>query len=154
MITPHGPITVGEIADDSITNAKINSAAAIEGSKLADDSIVDAKINSAAAIKGSKLDPDMTNGVIGIAAGYKIARGQKTTVTSADDVDTSLSSVVAAVANMDDDPELNAAWATAVVSATAGHITIKTWKPTSNTDPTPIAATVYDKKVNWIAIGT
>ena len=137
MITPHGPVTVGEIADDSITNVKINSSA---------------------AIAGSKLDPDTTNEVIGVAAGYKIARGQVTTSTASDTVVTGLTTVVAAVAVLDDDPVLTAAWATASIgdqaaAPAAGSIYIKTWMPTSTSVTDPVAATTFTKKVNWIAIG-
>ncbi len=36
----------------------------------------------------------------------------------------------------------------------AGSVYIKTWQPTAANDVTPIAATTFGKKVNWIAIGT
>lgn len=96
--------------------------------------------------------------VAGIAAGYKIARGQKTTVTAADTVVTGLTSVVAVVATLESDPVLTCAYATAAIgdqagAPAAGSIYIKTWMPTSNADPTPIAATTFSKKVNWIAVG-
>lgn len=94
----------------------------------------------------------------GVAAGYKIARGQQTTVAAVDTVVTGLTTVVAVVASYDDDP----GDANLLVSATignqagapaAGSIIIKTWK-TDGVDPTPVAATAFGKKVNWIAVGT
>ena len=50
-----GTIAAGNIADNSITNAKINASAAIAKSKLAALDIVNADINSSAAIAKSKL---------------------------------------------------------------------------------------------------
>lgn len=93
--------------------------------------------------------------VSGIAAGYKIARGQAAAVTGSSTVATGLTTVVAAVANMDDDPVVDPEFATASIgdqagSPAAGSIILKTWKTLGGT---PVAGTVA-KKVNWIAIGT
>lgn len=57
------------IADDLLTNAKINSAAAIEKSKLAALNIVDADVDAAAAIAMSKLVLAITNAEVAAAAG-------------------------------------------------------------------------------------
>ena len=97
--------------------------------------------------------------VAGLAAGYSLARGQATTASASDTVVTGLSTVVAAVANLEDAPVVGCDRAQAVIgdqagAPAAGSILIKTYKPTATNDATPIAATTTGKKVNWIAIGT
>lgn len=95
----------------------------------------------------------------GVAAGYKVARGQATTVAAADTIVTGLATVVAVIASLESDPTDNPFMATAQIgdqagSPAAGSIIIKTWQNTTGTDPTPAAATTFGKKVNWLAIGT
>lgn len=97
--------------------------------------------------------------VAGVAAGYKVARGQATTATASDTVVTGLATVVSAVASLDSDPVDDPFMCTCSIgdqagSPAAGSILIKTWKNTGGTDPTPTAATTFSKKVNWIAVGT
>lgn len=84
---------------------------------------------------------------------YKVAFGQQTTVAAADSVVTGLSTIVCVVASLDSDLVDDPSWCTAVKPSSGGTITIKTWKNTSGTDPTPAAATTFGKKVNWIAVG-
>lgn len=101
----------------------------------------------------------VANPVNGVAGGYKIARGQLTTVTAADTVVTGLATVVSVVACLDSDPTDDPEWVSATIgdqagSPAAGSVIIKTWKNTGGTDPTPVAATTFSKKVNWIAVGT
>jgi hypothetical protein len=98
-------------------------------------------------------------GVGAVAAGYKLARGQATTVTASDTVVTGLVTVVSAVASLEDAPVIGADRAQAAIgdqagTPAAGSILIKTFKPTGTGDATPIPATTFTKKVNWIAIGT
>ena len=88
----------------------------------------------------------------GIAAGYKVARGE-TSITGSAAVATGLATVVAVVASLAEDAALACLFVTGALSGTAGEITLKAWKPTSAADVTPLAATVA-KKVDWIAIGT
>ena len=146
-------ISLGDIADLTITDAKISPTAAIAYSKLdLADSIVDADINTAAAIEGSKISPDVTNAVIGVGAGYKIARG-KTSVTGTADIATGLTTVVEAVACLAVDAALTGDCVTVADSATSGNIVLKVWKRTSASDCTPVAATAA-KSVRWIAVGT
>jgi hypothetical protein len=102
---------------------------------------------------------DISNAVPGVAAGYRLARGQITTVTAADTVVIGLSTVVSVVVSMDSDPTDNPEWVTGTIgdqggSPAAGSVIIKTWQNTGGTDPTPTAATTFGKKVNYIAIGT
>lgn len=122
----------------------------LNGASLFDGSEVDQKTNLAALV----LTP-----LAGVAAGYKIARGQKSTVTAADTVVTGLTTVVACVATLDDDPGIGLIQVSATIgdqagTPAAGSIILKTWKATAANDCTPIAATTFSKKVNWIAIGT
>lgn len=94
-----------------------------------------------------------------VSAGVVLARGQHTTVTASDTVVTGLATVVSVVANLDDAPVIGADRATASIgdqagTPAAGSILVRSWKPTASGDATPIAATTFTKKVNWIAAGT
>lgn len=98
-------------------------------------------------------------GVVGVAAGYKLARGQHTTVAASDTVVTGLTTVIAVVAVLDSDPGLDPLFVTASIgdqagAPAAGSVYIKSWQPTAANDCTPIAATTFGKLVNWIAVGT
>jgi hypothetical protein len=97
-----------------------------------------------------------TGGVAGVAAGYKIARGQATTASASDTIVTGLATVVAAIAQLDAGPVVGAEVANASIgdqagTPAAGSILIETWKTLGGT---PAAATTFSVKVNWIAIGT
>lgn len=94
----------------------------------------------------------VVNAVAGVGAGYKVARGLAA-VTGTLDVNTGLATVVAAAVSMDDDPAITGNLASVVLGGTAGHITVKAWKPTASGDCTPIAATAV-KNIFWIAVGT
>lgn len=118
-------------------------------------------LNGAQFLNDAEADvaPQLETVIGGIASGYKIARGQQTTVAASDTVVTGLSTVVAVIASLDSDPGDDPFMASASIgdqagSPAAGSIYIKTWKNTGGTDPTPAAATTFSKKVNWIAIGT
>lgn len=110
-------------------------------------------------IAGTDRTAALTTAAAAVAAGYKIARGQHTTIAAADTVATGLATVVAVVACLESDPVDDPFMCTAQVgnqsgAPVAGSVIIKTWKNTSGTDPTPAAATTFSKLVNWIAIGT
>lgn len=110
---------------------------------------------TASAADLNALPPD---GVQGVAANYALARGQHTTVAASDAVVTGLATVVAVMAQLDDDPvdgcmHVSASIGDQAGAPAAGSIYIKTWKST-DADATLIAATTFNKKVNWIAIGT
>lgn len=100
--------------------------------------------------------------VTGVASGYKVARGQHTTVAASDTVVTGLTTVVSAVASLESDPVVGASFASAAIgdqagTPAAGSILVKTWKPTTAGaagNPDVIAASTFGKLVNWIAIGT
>lgn len=96
---------------------------------------------------------------VGVAAGYKVARGQHTTVDENDTVVTGLATVVAVVATLDSDPVDGCQAVTASIgdqagAPAAGSVLIKTWKATAADNSALVAASTFSKKVNWIAIGT
>ena len=102
---------------------------------------------------------ELTHPVAGVESGYRIAAGQHTTVAASDTLVTGLTEVKLAVAVLDSDPGDDPFLVTCSIgdqagAPAAGSILIKTWKNTGGTDPTPIAATTFSKKVNWIAVGT
>jgi hypothetical protein len=85
--------------------------------------------------------------------------GQHTTVAAVDTVVTGLATVTSVVVSMSDDPSDDPEWVSASIgdqagSPAAGSILIKTWRNTGGTDPTPVAATTFSKKVSWLATGT
>lgn len=89
---------------------------------------------------------------------FKFVAGQSTTVAASDAITTGLKVVLYAVASLEDSPVIGCDRATAFVgdqagTPAAGVISIKTWKPTGTGDATPIAATTFTKKVNWMAFG-
>lgn len=100
-----------------------------------------------------------TGGVAGIAAGYKLARGEVTLDGgNPTPVTTGLTTVVAAVASfktavaLGDDP--NSLSVDYGGSVTAGELDIHAWKNVSGTDPTQVASTNSSMVVSWIAVGT
>lgn len=103
-----------------------------------------------------------TTPVNGVAAGYRLARGQQTTVTAADTVVTGLTTVLSVVATLESAPTDTCDIASAQVgnqsgAPAAGSIVINTWKVTTGGaagNPTLVAATAFSKLVNWIAVGT
>jgi len=82
----------------------------------------------------------------------KTAYGVWTTVAASDTVPTGLKRVDHVVVSLESDPTDDPFLVTAVPGEN-GNITIKTWKNTGGTDPTPAAATTFAKKVHWAAHG-
>ena len=115
----------------------------------------------ARSLVAADLPAGAATAVAGIAAGYKLARGQATTVAASDTVVTGLTTVVAVVASLESDPVVGCSFASAAIgdqagAPAAGSILVKTWKPTTAGaagNPDVIAATTFTKKVNWVAIG-
>ena len=139
------------IGIDAITSEHVKDLE-IKPGDIAAGAISNVKVADDAAIAGSKISPNVTNAVIGVGAGYKIARG-KTAVTGEADIATGLMTVVQAIACLEDDAALAGDVVTVADSATSGNIVLKVWKRTAANDCTPAAATV-EKSVRWIAIGT
>jgi predicted RecA/RadA family phage recombinase len=91
------------------------------------------------------------------SGGLTVVAGQLTTVSATDIVVTGLSQVLAVVAGYETDPADPNSYVSAQIgdqagSPAAGSIVVKTWK-TTGSDPTPVAADAFGKKVNWIAVG-
>jgi hypothetical protein len=131
------------------------------GDQMTDKSGGNINVETGGTIKFNGVDttPQLAVAVGGVATGYKVARGQLTTASAADTVVTGLATVVAVVASLEDDPTDDPFMVSAQIgnqagAPAAGSVIIKTWKNTGGTDPTPLAATTFSKKVNWIAIGT
>lgn len=147
-----------EIADGAVTLAKLPdgvlTADAPGRLKMANNFVVDAKVDAAAAIALSKMATDLTNVMLGLGAGYRIARGT-VVVTGTEVVATGLTAIVAAVAIPRADPVATDMWASCTWAG--ANLTLKLWKPTSANGATanvaPIAAT-GGLQVDWIAIGT
>lgn len=97
--------------------------------------------------------------VIAVGSGrLAMAYGTHTSVAASDTVATGLSRVLAAVAQLEDSPVSGADRALAFIgdqagTPAAGSILIKTFKPTGAADTTPVAASAFSKKVNWVAFG-
>jgi predicted RecA/RadA family phage recombinase len=111
-----------------------------------------------AALDAASGDATGSVAFMGSGNDLRMVFGQQTTVAAVDTVVTGLAKVVSAVANLEDVPVLTCDRAQAVIGDQAGapvsgSIQIKTFKPTASGDATPIAATTFGKKVNWIAIG-
>lgn len=120
---------------------------------------LDVESGGALKIAGSDRTAVLATSPAGVAAGYKIARGQHTTVDEDDTVVTGLATVVSAVASLESDPVAGAQSVTCVIgnqagAPAAGSIQIKSWKATAAGDTALIPATTFSKKVNWIAVGT
>jgi hypothetical protein len=82
--------------------------------------------------------------------------GSHTTVTAADTVQTDLREVLYVTADLASSPILAADRVSISIPnqvTNPGQIIISTWKPTSTTDTTPIAATTFARLVQWIAFG-
>lgn len=123
--------------------------------EIEDGAILDVNVAAGANIAVAKLSIDLTNVMLGIAAGYAVTRGS-VVVTGTEAVVTGLTAIVAAVALpradlIDTDEWISCTWA-------VGTLTLKMWKPTvidggATCNATPIEATV-GLQVDWIAVGT
>lgn len=111
-------------------------------------------------INGSDVTSSVSGAAVaGVAAGYKIARGEATLDGSnPTPVTTGLATVVAAIAVLKTAVAPGVGTTTITVDygggVTAGELDIHAWKPTSSSNPTLIASTDSSSVVSWIAIGT
>lgn len=115
-------------------------------------------ILSGGALKVSGVDRTaaLATAPAGVAAGYKIARGE----TALDGgnptpVATGLSTVISFVATLKGTaaPGVGTSVLTANIAGAAGNVDVYAWKPTSNADPTLVASTGTES-FYWVAIGT
>lgn len=119
----------------------------------------DATIDDTGAV--SIADGITTHALLaGVAAGYKIARGEHQQAAASDTVVTGLATVVAVViaprTRTIKQLFFNASIGDQAGTPAAGSFLLTSQKPTAVNDVTPIAATDFTDniKVNWIAIGT
>lgn len=152
-----GTVTRGDRLTSDAVGRAITAVGAVVVGAIAVQSGLVGDIISAFVCQGE--DDFLALTVAATAAGFKIARGQGTNVAASDTVVTGLATVVSAVANMEDAPVIGcdrifANIGDQVAAPVAGSILIKSYKPTAAGDATPIAATTFVKKYNWIAIGT
>lgn len=89
-----------------------------------------------------------------VSGGLKVDTGSFTPAAATGTVTTQLSNVVGVFLTMDN-VDATHAWNSAdPAGGNANQFTWKAWKPTSATDPTPVAATTPWNKVYWVAVGT
>ncbi|RVC45103.1 MAG: hypothetical protein E5V60_15180 [Mesorhizobium sp.] len=110
-------------------------------------------------LAGGKLTVADVDKTPALATAVRTARGQATTVAAVDTIATGLPLLTSVVATLDSDPTDDPFMVTASIgdqagSPPAGSFYLKTWKNTGGTDPTPLAATTFGKKVNWDALGS
>lgn len=129
-----------------------------------------AELNALDGVTSSAAELNILDGVtktasqinalaVGVAGGYKIARGVKAVGAASEDVVTGLTTVVAAVVSLVGDPSSTHMWSTCTVgdqagAPAAGSIRIKSWTYTAADNGAPIAANTVFANVAWIAIGT
>lgn len=146
--------------DLTATGAEINvlhgiTSSTVELNKLTGVTADTAELNIMDGV--TKTAAQINAAVEGVAGGYKVARGQHTTVAASDDIDTGLTTVISIVATLDDDPVDGCMFVTASIgdqagAPAAGHALIKTWLNT-DADATLAPATTFGKKINWVAFG-
>lgn len=119
-------------------------------------------VKSSPTAEGTTAQLWDANGNLFIGPGgtaFKVARGTVTPTSGSHTVVTGLSTVVAAVASLKGAPTLTHMLVAANIgnqsgAPAAGSILINSYKPTSASDVTPVAATTPWSAVDWIAIGT
>src|SRR5262245_39731312 len=87
---------------------------------------------------------NLNNSLLGVGSGYRIARGQAITTAASTTVSTGLSTVVVALAALEDAPVIGCDRVQAFVgnqlgAPAAGLILLKGFRPTAAGDTTPIA---------------
>lgn len=144
---------------------KVTGTAWLQGQKLYWDAAEkkfthDASKSPVPAIAWLSATDAAAIGKVLLATGpsVRMAAGQVATVAASDTIATGLAKVLGVVATLNDAPADDPSWVSADVgdqngAPAAGSFLLKTWKNTSGTDPTPVAATTFAKKVNWIAFG-
>ena len=66
---------------------------------------------------------------------------------------TGLSEITSVTCSLAGSPTINHHMSTVASGSVAGTIVISSWKPTSTSNPTPVAACGSFVNVNWIAVG-
>jgi len=119
----------------------------------------DASKTPVSAVAWVAADSADTEGKVLLAGPQlKMVSGLSTTVAASDTIVTGLTKLLGVVAQLNDAPTdalaaVNADIGDQAGTPAAGSFLLKTWKNTSGTDPTPLAATAFGAKVAWIAFG-
>lgn len=145
-----------EFPGTDIDGAEID-ANAITTALLANDAVTNAKVDAAAAIDvTTKLTRNLALCAVANVANYIVARGQATVAVPAGtvDVNTTLGAIVAGVVTLAEDPVFADSYPWITTTWAAGTLTIKAWRPTATNDANPLAAANNTQTVDWVAIGT
>lgn len=106
------------------------------------------------AVAGTDVTATLAAAVAGVAAGYKIARGETALDGSNPTaVATGLSTIVGAAVALKGTTAPGVNTSVVTYGSSSGTLNLYAWKPTSNSDPTLIASTGTET-VGWVAVGT
>lgn len=146
----------------SLNNAKVNRQQGAARLVVESGGEIDVETGGALKVAGvdktAALAAALANPAVGVAAGYKIARGTLTPTNATETVVTGLATVVAAVAGFKGAPTLTHMFVEADIgdqagSPAAGSILVRSKKPTGAADVTPLPATTPWSAVDWVAVG-
>lgn len=140
-----------------VANGAVTAGATVYGAASGKVSATAGTVVIGTAVNAAGADGDIIE-VLRDPQSVRVVAGQATTVTASDTIATGLSMLISVVATEDSDPIDDPEWVSASIgdqagSPAAGSFLLKTWKNTSGTDPTPVAASTFGKKVNWLAYG-
>lgn len=95
-----------------------------------------------------------TGGVAGVAAGYKLARGETALDGSnPTPVTTGLTAIVACTVSIKSTAAPGVSTSVVTYGTSSGTMNMYGWKVTSNADPTLVASTGTDT-IGWVCVGT
>ena len=149
--------------DGSVAGTAVASKAAVLGTNKNLDTIVIADsglfLGAGAGTAVTRTAAQINLLTQGVAAGYKVARGSVTPVSSSDTVVTGLATVVAVVVQFKGAPTLTHMFNAGDIgdqagTPAAGSFLLKSYKPTASGDVTPTASSTPWAAVDWFAIGT
>lgn len=91
--------------------------------------------------------------VLGSMVASTVKSGTLTPTAQSTTIVTGLTTVTAVVASLSGSPTIENSMVSATSGSVAGTIVIKAFKPTSVSNPTPVASSGSFVAVNWVAIG-
>jgi hypothetical protein len=117
---------------------------------------IDIVSGGALKVAGTDRTAALATAPAGVAAGYKVARGETALDGSnPTPVATGLATVIGFTATLKGTgaPGVGTSTLTADIAGAAGNVNVYAWKPTSNSDPTLVASTGTES-FYWTATGT
>ena len=141
---------------DATFQAKIYKTQGGDKLVVAAGGVMDFEAGTGLTIAGTDRTAALATAPAGVAAGYKVSRGEIALGgTNPTAVATGLSMVIAFTATLKGTaaPGVGTSVLTANIAGAAGNTNVYAWNPTSNADPTLIASTGTES-FYWIAIGT